>query len=669
MQSTNRLLSLFCILLLAGCAGTEQAVHEAPAPTPAPAVADESLAQRASSRPIRLPPQMAQAIERGTRTATGLPGPNYWQQEVDYELTATLLPDAKRLEGTAEVRYTNNAPNALPVLVMELVQNVHAEGAMRNEVMEVTGGVELRSVRVNGQVLEEVPTSALQAVSAGYSVESTALILKPAQALAPGAEAEIEVAWAFTIPQAGASGRMGYSGSDLFFIAYWYPQMAVYDDVEGWNTEPFLGRSEFYADHGDYEVTIDVPEGWLVMATGELENADEVLAPDVAERMRQAYASDTPVQVVGPEGFGEATAPSEDGRLRYRFTAERVRDVAFTAGRAFLWEAARTPVGDRDGDGEVEYSHINTFYRTSAPLWSEVTRYQQHAITFLSEFTGFPYPYPHMTAVEGSGIIGGGMEFPMMTLMGDYNARGDSALYSVTAHELAHMWIPMIVSVNERRYSWIDEGSTTFAENQARKDFYPGPKHDLPDQQSYLQVAQMGLEGEMMRLSNYHDSDVAFGIASYSKPASVLVALRAVLGEETFREAYRAFISTWAYKHPYPFDFFNTFERASGRDLDWFWRGWYYGTGTLDQAITSVEVGENEVEVTVENQGEVPMPVLLRVTYEDGTTAEEEIPVDVWLSGREEAVAAFEGGEVARVEIDPEAHFPDVDRADNAWTR
>ena len=612
---------------------------------------------------------MAQAIENGTRTTVGLPGPDYWQQEVDYALTATLLPDAKRLEGTARIAYTNNAPNALPVLVLELAQNVHAEGAMRNEVMEVTGGVALREVRADGRALDEVPTSELRDVPAGYGIENTTLFLKLPRPLASGSEAEIEVDWAFTIPQAGASGRMGYSGDDLFFVAYWYPQMAVYDDVEGWNTEPFLGRSEFYADHGDYEVTVDVPEGWLVLATGALQNAADVLAPDVARRMERAYASDSTVQVVGPDDFDGVTTSGEDGRLRYRFTAERVRDFAFSATRTSIWDAARTPVGDPDGDGEADYAHINTLYRTSAPLWSEVTRYQQHAITFLSDFTGFPYPYPHMTAVEGGGIIGGGMEFPMMTLMGDYNGRGDSALYNVTAHELAHMWIPMIVSTNERRYSWIDEGSTTFAENQARKSFYPGPNHDLPDQQNYLQVAQMGLEGEMMRFSNYHASPVAFGIASYSKPASVLVALRAVLGEEAFLEAYRAFIDTWAYKHPYPFDLFNTFERVSGRDLDWFWRGWYYDTGTLDQAIAGVDVSDEEVAVTVEDQGAVPMPVLLRVTYEDGTTAEREIPVDVWLGGQDEAVARFEGGEVARVEIDPEGRFPDVDRADNVWTR
>ncbi|MDX1548425.1 MAG: M1 family metallopeptidase, partial [Rhodothermales bacterium] len=575
-----RRLYLLPALLLAACSASVQTTDPSP---PAAVVEVPPLERpvRAVPEAIVLPGAFEAAIAAGTRTRSGAPGPNYWQQEADYTLEARLFPETHRLEGTARIRYTNRSPNPLPLLVLELAQNLHAEGALRAEPVEVTGGVSVERVVLDGQEL----TTPVQAPP-GYMVDGTRLVLGPPAPIAPGATAELEIDWSFVIPQAGAGGRMGYSEDDLYFLAYWYPAMMVYDDVYGWFTDPFTATAEFYHGFGDYDLTVEAPEGWVVMATGALQNPEAVLAPDVAARMRAAHASDAPMIVAGPDDA--ATATSDDGRLRWRFTAENVRDVAFSATRASTWEAARTPVGDRDGDGQTEYTAINTFWRAQAPLWSEVTRYQQHSITFHSAFTGLPYPWPHMTAVEGAGIIGGGMEFPMMTLMGDYNARGDSALYNVTAHELAHMWIPMITGLNERRFAWMDEGATTFLENQARKDFYPGPDHERGDRDNYLNVARAEQEGEIMRWSNFHYPGPSYGIASYSKPGTLLSTLRAVLGEETFMRGYRMFIDRWAYKHPYPYDLFNTFEDAAGRDLDWFWHSWYFETWTLDQAVAGV---------------------------------------------------------------------------------
>lgn len=639
---------------------------EAAAPSGAATSPVEWALRRPLPHPLTYPANFAEAVEAGTRTTEGRPGPAYWQQQARYELAARVLPDEKRLEGTALITYTNDAPQPLPVLVVELVQNFHAEGAQRAELAEVTGGMELTRVSVDGQPV----ALGTRPAPGTYLEQGTLLGLFPPQPLAPDSTVQIELDFAYDIPQAGASGRMGYSEDNLVFLAYWYPVMAVYDDVLGWFTDPFLGTSEFYMDWASYDVTIEAPENWIVYGTGTLRNPDEVLAPDVIERMNAAHASDTPMTIVGPGQFDQATAEGDDGVLRWHFTAENVRDVAYSLTRASVWDAARTSVGDRDGDGTTDYAHINTFYRERAPLWSEVTAYQQHAIRFLSDYTGFPYPYPHMTAVEGADIIGGGMEYPMMTLMGDYTQRGDSALYNVTAHELAHMWIPMIAGPNERRYSWIDEGSTSFAENQARKAYYGGTDPGRGDQANYLQVALAGMEGEIMRRSAYHYPGPAFGTASYSKPASLLRALRAVVGEDAFHEAYRSFIADWAYKHPYPYDFFNTFERVAGRDLDWFWYSWYYTTWTLDQAVADVSVQDGRTVVTVEDQGRVPMPVLLTITTESGETLERRIPVDTWLDGATEATVTVDtAAPVTRVEIDAGYAFPDADRSDNVWTR
>jgi aminopeptidase N len=366
---------------------------------------------------------------------------------------------------------------------------------------------------------------------------------------------------------------------------------------------------------------------------------------------------------------GGVTASGRNGRLEWHFVADSVHDVAYSVTRHTNWDVTRTPVGDRNGDGAVDYARIGAIWRDSAPRWREAARYAAHSIAHHSEFTALPYPWPHMTAVEGGGIIGGGMEFPMMTLIGDYNERGDSALYAVTAHELAHMWVPMIVSNNERRYAWMDEGTTTFNENAAKTDFFPGVDWDLPDQAGYMEVATAGLEGAMMTPSDFHVPGPAYGIASYDKPATALAVLRAMLGEETFLRAYREYLHRWAFKHPYPWDFFHTFNDVSGRDLDWFWRSWYYETWTLDQALAGVTVQGNRAVITVRDEGRLPMPIDLAITRADGTIERREIPVDEWLRGGvETSVEVDASPAITKVEIDPERDYPDIDRSDNVWT-
>jgi aminopeptidase N len=276
-----------------------------------------------------------------------------------------------------------------------------------------------------------------------------------------------------------------------------------------------------------------------------------------------------------------------------------------------------------------------------------------------------------MTSVEGAGIIGGGMEFPQMTIIGDYNAAGDSALYNVIAHELAHMWVPMIVSINERRYSWFDEGTTSFNENQSRKEFFPGERADDGDRDNYLRIAGSEAEGEIMRRSDYHYPGPAYGIASYSKPATVLVALRELLGEETFNRAYHEFFDRWQFRHAYPWDLWNTFESVSGQDLDWFWYSWYHTTWTLDQAVASVDASESgATRIVIEDRGRIPMPARVRITRADGSTLDREVPVETWLGGATSAtIHVPAGAAVTRVEIDPSGNFPDVARQNNVWTR
>ncbi len=619
--------------------------------------------------PVDMPKAFEQAFANGTRSRTGAPGPDYWQQWTDYTINARIDVENKRLEGTVGIVYHNRSPEPLTVLMLQLIQNMHAEGAVRNEPAEVTGGMEISRLTAQGQTLERLTG---RQTGPGYRISGTTLQLRLPEPLASGETAELELDFEFEIPQAGSGARMGWSKDNLLYLAYWYPQMAVFDDVVGWQTDNFLSTAEFFMGYGSYNVSLEVPEGWLAVGTGTLMNPDETLPAEIQYRLRLADQSDTVVRVITEADLrnGNATRTSATGTLTWNYVADTVRDVAFSITRESLWDAARTPVGDRDGDGETDYARASAIYRATAPLWTNAWRYVQHSIDFLSRWTGFAYPYPHMTAVEGEDIMGGGMEYPMMTLIGSYTGRSDTSLYGVTAHELAHMWVPMIVGNDERRTAWMDEGTTSFNGSAAENEFFPGRRWDLNDYAGYLQITMGDAEGPIMTWSDFHTNGWAYGTASYSKPATMLWTLRGLLGEERFAEAYQAYIDRWAFKHPKPWDFFNTFSDVSGENLDWFWRAWYYETWTLDQAITDVQLEGDGVRIVVEDFGRAPMPSRLTITTATGDTITVEIPVERWLTGETKAeVYVPTPSRVIKVELDAEQVFPDVNRDNNVWER
>jgi hypothetical protein len=461
---------------------------------------------------------------------------------------------------------------------------------------------------------------------------------------------------------------MGWDADNLIYLAYWYPQVSVFDDVVGWQGDPFLGRAEFYADFADYDVRLTAPAGWTIVGTGDLQNPDRTLAPAVRERLRQAEESDEVVHILTVDDFGpgSATVGSEGEQLTWHFSADRVRDVAYSLTRESLWDAARTPVGDRDGDGVTDYSRVDALYRIEATGWTEAARYSQHAIAFLSEYLDFPYPWSHMSAVEGENIIGGGMEYPMMTLIGSFNGLPASALYGVIAHELGHMWFPMIVNSDEIRWAWMDEGTTVFNTAQASADFFPGTDPETMEIRQYLGAAAVGFDGTMMRWTDW-EYPTAWGVAAYPKPAAAMIALREIIGEELFLEAFRGYVDTWAYKHPKPEDFFHWFESAAGRDLGWFWRSWYFEQWTLDHAIASVVVDGPQAIITIEDRGELPMPAMIQIERADGSIELAEVPVETWLQGAREAVVRVSASPpINRVRLDPNGRLPDRDRSNDS---
>ena len=622
-----------------------------------------TLPATAQRRPIPYPiiptPQFDNALERGTRTTNGIPGPAYWTNDAEYIIEAMLDPETKTLSGSQTVKYTNNAPDNIALLVVHLRQNLHKEGAVRNRPQKLTGGMTVSNIVINGVAIDEQD----RITDVGYTLDGTLMYIRLPELLLSGSDLSMTLDWSFKVPEAGAP-RMGQDG-EVFYLAYWYPQIAMYDDLYGWKADQYMGNGEFYMGFGSYDVTITVPDTWLVAATGELQNAGDMLTGQTRDRLNDASETRETVHIVTEEDIQNGTAlkPGEPGTHSWNFKADQVRDFAFGTSDKYLWDATSADVNDLDGDGVPDISMIHAFYRPGAQSWERSAEFSQYSIEFLSDMF-FPYPYPHMTAMEG--VIGGGMEFPMMTLIG--RDRSPQSLFGVTFHEISHMWFPMVVNQDEKSYTWMDEGLTSFNTTEANIAFWNDTTAWNPERHSYYRIAGSGFEVEPMRHGDqYPYGTSARGIASYNKPSVALNALRGIVGEEAFMKAYREYGTRWKYKHPTPYDLFNTFEEVIGQDLDWFWTTMLYETWTLDQAVSNVEHNTDGVFVTIEDKGLSPMPAVVRVTYQNGTIEEKTIPVDTWLSGNTETTLTFKPGTPARVEIDPEGHLPDVDRTNNTW--
>ncbi len=635
---------------------------------PLAAQAGAEAAPRLRPYPVLETPEFRRAVERGTRTRTGRPGPRYWTNYARYRLAGELDPASRRIAGRGSVTYQNRSPDTLRTVVVYLHPNLFAPGAARNETVPETGGMTLTRVAAQGAALRETADSA----AGTYTVSGTVGTLRLPRALLPGESAELDLAWSYVLPPDGAP-RTGTDG-EVYFVAYWYPQVGVYDDVHGWFTDPYLANAEFYMGWADYDVSLTVPQGWLVGATGTLQNPAEVLTPRTLERLAAARAGAEPVHVVGAaeRGAGSATLTSPSGRLTWRFRADNVRDFAWGTSDRYLWDATLAVAGDAGGDGRPDTTAIHTFYRPEKVQWAwdQSARYTRHSVEFLSRFL-WPYPYPHMTAMDGI-VSCSGMEYPMMTCIG--GRRDTLSLYSVTVHETAHMWFPMQVGSNERRHAWMDEGLTRYNQTEAMREFFNGFANDSVSRQRYAAVVAAGGEAaggetELMRHGDLSPTGSrAYATGAYEKTSLVLRALRSLLGDETFLRAYREYGRRWTGRHPLPFDFWNTFEEVSGRDLDWFWRSWFYETWTLDHAVAAVRAAGAETEITIADLGMAPMPVRLAITRADGRVERREVPVEVWLAGaRTHALRVPSGAGVVRVEIDPERAFPDVDRTNDRW--
>jgi hypothetical protein len=599
------------------------------------------------------------------RSASGEPGPRYWQNRADYKINATLDTTAHKVSGDLELTYTNNSPDNLKFLWLQVDQNIYQVGSRGSATTTQTGGRWANETFTQGEVIRSITIEAdgIKYVPK-FIITDTRMQLWLQQPLkASGAKIKISINYEFTVPQYGTDrmGRLKTRNGTIYEIAQWFPRMAVYDDIQGWNTLPYIGAGEFYLEYGDFDYSITAPSNIMIVGSGELVNEKEVLTNTQQTRMASARNSDKTIVIRSAEDINDNKARRTEKSLTWRFRMQNARDIAWAASRAFIVDAARINLPGNKKSLAMSAYPVESIKKDG---WQRSTEMVKASVEHYSK-KWFEYPYPVMVNVAG---VVGGMEYPGIVFCSHTDS--GEGLWGVTDHEVGHTWFPMIVGSNERKYAWMDEGFNTFINGFSTREFnggefanfsyFPG---DLTDYVFTADMDPLMTQADVTQQSN-------LGVAAYEKPSIMLNALRdVVLGEERFDLAFREYIRRWAYKHPTPWDFFHTMENVSGEDLGWFWRGWVLNNWKLDQRVVGVKYNEdkpqNGAAVTIENLDKLVMPVTVIVKEANGKQHRMDLPVEVWQRGPLWTFNIATTSAIQEVILDPEKKLPDTKRENN----
>jgi hypothetical protein len=633
--------------------------------------------QRSIRHDIPLTNMIRRAFAAGTRDSTGTPGADYWQLEADYVIDARLDPASGTVTARETVELHNNSPDDLGAIVLRLDQNVFRADAMRSRILnDVTDGSVVSSIAFNGEAIDltALPPRRQRGQPQGppeasyvTGLTTTSAVIALKDPIPAGSTATLDIEWSFRVPRAegGRGLRMGAWADSLFQVAQWYPQVAKYDDLRGWDTEPYLGSSEFYNNFGRFEVRIDVPAGFIVGATGVLQNPEEVLSAQTRERLARVMESDETRTIVGPEDFGPGTATAAGARLVWRFVADYVNDFAWATSDQYVWEATRVAI---PGAETIPFNWMYLPGHASGYVGAD--QRGRHALQFYSELW-MPYAFPQLTMVDGPDL---GMEYPMFIM---------SAL-GAEDHEIGHEWWRMMVGTNETGYGFMDEGVNQYMGVLSRAHRMGQPPVLDGRGQSYGRVSGDEREGPLMWNANY--GGPMYGFQAYSKAPLMLSMLGGIVGDEEVWRAMSEYAHTWRFKHPSPWDYMFFMNEALGRDLGWFWYYWLFTTESVDGSIQSVSSTGSTTTVTVRQDGQMPSPVVLDVRLRAGAgtgvsmpnaeriddrTLRVTYPVEVWFGGSRtfEAELPFGGGSIESITLDPRGRFPDGEPGDNVWPR
>lgn len=608
------------------------------------------------------------------RAADGEPGPKYWQNKASYNINASLDDVNDALTGSVTVTYTNNSPHALSFLWLQLDENLYDINSRGQAKMPATersrygdvntkfkGGYKINSVKI----ISTVKGKSIE-TNADYLISDTRMQIRLPKALnANGGIIKFKLDYKYSIPQYGSdrTGILPTKNGKIYAIAQWYPRMCVFDDIEGWNTLPYLGASEFYLEYGDFDFTINAPANHIVVASGELQNPKDVLTAEQIKRLAQAKQSDKTIIIRSSSEINDPSSRPNKLRLTWHFKINNARDVAWASSKAFIWDAAKInlPSGRKALAMSVYPEESN-----GDSAWGRSTEYVKGSIENYSKRW---FEYPYNTAVNVAGDIGG-MEYPAIVFCGYKDKRED--LFGVTDHEFGHTWFPMIVGSNERKYGWMDEGFNTFINTLAEVDFNNGEYKTTPNANRYKYLFGKNTEAIMNTPDAIKERNI--GNSLYSKPGYALELLRnEILGADRFDYAFRTYIKRWAYKHPSPFDFFRTMENAAGEDLGWFWKAMFIENYKLDQSIKEVKyIKDNPANgalITIDNLGQMAMPVYLQYQTESGKKETIKIPVEVWQNNTSWIIKLNTTEKIRSVIIDPNRVFPDVNYDNNKWMK
>jgi hypothetical protein len=605
------------------------------------------------------------------RSASGQPGPKYWQNQANYNIKATIDPEKHTVGGTVALSYVNNSPDELNFLWLQLDQNIYRKDSRGSATTTTLGGRWANGEFTDGHMIQSVKIEQNgKLVDAKYQVSDTRMqVWLPEVLKNAGASTKVVIEYKFTIPEYGTDrmGRLKQKDGWVYEVAQWFPRACVYDDINGWNVNPYLGAGEFYLEYGTIEYSITAPSNMIVVGSGGLMNAEECFTAEQIKRWGEAMNSDKTVVIRSADEVNKPSSRPGNPFTTWKFKCENTRDVAWAASTAFIMDAARMNLPSGKFAMAVSVYPKESASKKDGNDWRRSTEYTKASIEFYSKYL-FEFPYPVATNVAG---IVGGMEYPGIVFCGA--AATDAGLFGVTDHEFGHTWFPMIVGSNERKFAWMDEGFNTFINILSSEAFNKGEYKEVPNVSSMTSyVFGDKMDGMLNGADVVQQQNL--GVAAYFKPGIMLYVLRnEVLGAERFDRAFKEYVRRWAFKHPTPWDFFHTMENVAGEDLNWFWRSWALNTWKFDVAVSEVkpvnEGGISGVTIKLQLLEKMPMPVTVKVIDVNGTEQIIKLPVEVWQRGDTWTFPVATKAAIKEVIVDPELRLPDVNPANNKWTK
>jgi hypothetical protein len=596
---------------------------------------------------LPIPLNIQHTYNIGTRTENGVPGKNYWQNRADYSIKVNFDPKSRLLDGTVSIDYTNNSPDTLIQVWFKLYPNLFKKGSVRNMPIrpeDINEGVRIKKLSVNQQDQD----------IEGLTIEGTNMIVKVPELL-PNHHIHFDIDYNYVLNQTSHI-RTGQVDTGAFFIAYFFPRVAVYDDIDGWNQNPYRGSEEFYNDFCHFNAEITVPGNYQVWATGNLTNPTKVYTDRYVERIEEAGLNDKVTDIITEADLQEGKISPHNPTNTWKFEADSVTDLAFATSNHYLWKSSSLVVDPKTG----RRTRVDAVFNANHKDYFEVINYARKTVEAMSyTFPKWPYPYPHETVFDGLDQ----MEYPMMV-----NDNPEEKVFdaiTLTDHEIFHTMFPFYMGINETKYGWMDEGWATIGEWVISPLIDPAIVDPFGVPQ-YENVAGKETDQPIITLTTQL-SGPSFEPDSYGKPGLGYFYVRDLLGDELFTKALHYYIQQWHGKHPMPYDFFNCMNAGSGQNLNWFWKSWFFDGGIPDLAISHVTVQKNIYTIVITNMGTKPVPVDLMIYYSDGATQLVHQSISAWKNGNKTYTITHTSHKKIKEMILGGPHDPDVNKENNVW--